>query len=602
MSKIKKPIYGPPEIDEEKMTEYEVSKAKRDETLHKIRERRIKKAFKTLRFRGFKNFLFWFFGVLSSIAIIFGSIFIGAKVIPIGTYLKWSGQDESKIVSEDISGKSIFDAIMNFDEYTFSDVPVIEKFVQDLLAETGVDDFVVVDYTALKDVKFLNASAGSDLMDEIGKCIKLNPEAQMFSDIKAFNEYQAVNEPPVEYVNGSWQVKEGVTKSHYCYASPLVGGNQPLLAGSNYDAQVEYLDVFVNGELVDALKDKTEDQMPSVEFYLKPISELPLLDIVNGSMSILSRIEITDILAMVGNGGEVDPLLTKIFGEKSIGDMVSDMDVEGLLDRVMISDLGNPNEIFGQLGALSAFNGEWQEVSDDDKPETEIVDEQVIITKDGDKFTSNPKLYYYLASGTYGNDDAVFERAFDDNGVRVAKVNNDTDLYYANLTKISFGSMLDVIGDSIGTLQMTDLLSTFISDLDEEDLIYKVLEGISINDLGDEFDASTIMDKITIETLGGVDTLGDLGKLSVFKQWGEVETNDKPVLVEGTIPFKDGSTTDFTHHPKLYYYLVSGEHGTDTAVYERAFDNNGVRNESVNDDTPLYYANLSVVSMGEAKR
>ena len=41
MSKIKKPIYGPPEIDEAQMTEREVALAKRKETLHKIRERKI---------------------------------------------------------------------------------------------------------------------------------------------------------------------------------------------------------------------------------------------------------------------------------------------------------------------------------------------------------------------------------------------------------------------------------------------------------------------------------------------------------------------------------------------------------------------------------
>ena len=69
MSKIKKPIYGPPQLDLSEMSPEQVNEAKRKEILHKIRERRIKKAFKALRFRSLKNFLFWVFGVFSSIAI-----------------------------------------------------------------------------------------------------------------------------------------------------------------------------------------------------------------------------------------------------------------------------------------------------------------------------------------------------------------------------------------------------------------------------------------------------------------------------------------------------------------------------------------------------
>ena len=56
MSKIKKPIYGPPELDESQMTPEQIGEAKRKETLHKIRERRIKRRLRPFVFVALKTF------------------------------------------------------------------------------------------------------------------------------------------------------------------------------------------------------------------------------------------------------------------------------------------------------------------------------------------------------------------------------------------------------------------------------------------------------------------------------------------------------------------------------------------------------------------
>ena len=61
MRKIKDPIYGPPELDKSKMTEQEIARAEEKEKLHRIREKRIKKAFRALRLRWLKNFFLWFY-------------------------------------------------------------------------------------------------------------------------------------------------------------------------------------------------------------------------------------------------------------------------------------------------------------------------------------------------------------------------------------------------------------------------------------------------------------------------------------------------------------------------------------------------------------
>ncbi|MBQ3219002.1 MAG: hypothetical protein IJB32_00200 [Clostridia bacterium] len=486
MRKIKDPIYGPPELDKSKMTEQEIARAEEKENLHRIREKRIKKAFRALRLRWLKNFFLWFFGVFTSIGIIVGSIFVGMKVIPVGTYTKWFGADANEVVSENIANKSVIDAILDFDEYTFSDIPAIETFVNNILAETGIDDFVGVDYSALKNVKFLNSANGSDLIDEISKCIKLNAEIEQFKDIKAFTEHQETDSP-LERSGDTWVAKEGVNENLYCYAVAPASGNQPMNSVRS-STEVVYADVFVNGQLVDALKNKTEEQMASVVFYYKPITELPLLDVVNDINIILGRVEITDILSLVGENGEVDPLLNKIFGGKSIASLVSDLDVDGLLDNLMISDLGDVEEVFGQLSNLSVFK-EWQKV--EIKPELDA-NNKITFKEGTEEFTSNPKMFYYLVSGTHGGEDAVYAPAFGDDGVRVSEVKDSTDLYYPNITEITFGRALDVIGDSIGTLKISELLETFGAEFDDDSIVNNILGDKTINQVG-EISTDSIM-------------------------------------------------------------------------------------------------------------
>lgn len=600
MSKIKKPIYGPPELDESQMTPEQIGEAKRKETLHKIRERRIKKAFKTFRFRGLKNFLFWFFGVLSSVAIILGSVFIGVKVIPVNTYLKWAGKDSSEYVSEKIAQKSLIDAIFGISEYTFEDVPVIEKLVSDILAETGIDDFVVVDYTALKSVKFSNASEGSDLIDEVAKCIKINTSAEMFKDIKAFNEYSKVPSPLKMEEGTTWTLIEGKSADLYCYESVAGVGGEPMNAVFT-GVDPTYEPMFVDGAINPKLASLTEEKMANVIFYMKPVCDLTALQVFNSIGEIIGNVEVADIISIVG-AGETSGLIGKIFEGKTISSLTTEeLDVSTMLGNVQFDDIGGIDSL-GSLAQLPFFD-KWTAVKEGDEPEIDSLTGAIKKITEGENevFTSNPKLYYYESKAAEGENPAEYSPAFTDDGKYVDGAEGK-QLYYPNLSKVSFGIVLDVIGDMIGYLDIVDLLSSFVNDLGEGDLVYDILVGTTINDLGDNFDTDSIMSKITLDTLGGADALNDLGKFSVFNEWEEVASADKPELVEGFITKneKEGADPEFVSNPKLYYYESKAAEGENPAEYSRAFSDDG---EWIVDAeyqaTTLYYANLSVVSMSD---
>ncbi len=553
MSKIKKPIYGPPELDEAQMTPEQINEAKRKEILHKIRERRIKKAFKAFRFRSLKNFLFWVFGVLSSVAIILGSIFVGVKVIPVNTYLKWAGQDSSEYVSEKIASKSIIDAIFGIQDYTFEDVPVIEKMVSDLLAETGIDDFVIVDYDALKNVKFANADEGSDLIDEVSKCIKLNTTAKMFKDIKAFNEYCTV-QAPIEIKEGeeSWSLKEGLNADLYCYESVAASGGSPM--NSLYSGtEPVYEPVFVDGALNPKLASLNKEQMEKVVFYIKPVCELSALDVFNNIGEIMSNVQLSDMLSIVG-ASKAGGIVGKILEGQTIGSLTGDnFDESSLLSNINIGDIGGV-ELLGQLGDLILYvgymevpnesipeldedekiitdsdteeflydptiyyylngedylpafdeqTGKWQgdgEYSDTQlyyKTGWELVDKRpTLVDEDGKKviekdesgeFKFNPALYYYVSDGKNEMIDESYVSAFDrETGEWIVdKDYNEVTLYYANINCVKFDVVIEIIGDSIGRKQITDLLTNFGADFGTDSIISNILGDKTVDQVGD---------------------------------------------------------------------------------------------------------------------
>ena len=88
----------------------------------------------------------------------------------------------------------------------------------------------------------------------------------------------------------------------------------------------------------------------------------------------------------------------------------------------------------------------------------------------------------------------------------------------------------------------------------------------------------------SINSIGGVSMLGDIGNLSVFSEYEEV--------TEAVDPTAEG------FNAKLYYYKTEVD-GTD--VYKRAFTDEGAYVDGVTGSTTLYYPNLADIPLMEAK-
>ena len=70
----------------------------REELKAKIREKKIKRAFKIMRFRSLKNFFIWLTGALMSFVIFFLTVVVAVGVVPVGTY---TGGESDAVVGKD---------------------------------------------------------------------------------------------------------------------------------------------------------------------------------------------------------------------------------------------------------------------------------------------------------------------------------------------------------------------------------------------------------------------------------------------------------------------------------------------------------------------
>ncbi len=597
-----------------------MAKLTKEQVKEKIREKKVKRALKIARFRGLKNFLFWFAGVLSSFAILLGSVFVAVKVIPISTYV--GGKNNyADYVSDNVAYKSVLDAILEIQNFKVSDFPIVETTLKDLLNDTKIDgntslsDVIKVDYDKLNAITFKGDIAGA-----LAECISFNEDGindkviGTDSSISVFKDYIQVPAPSVD--------GQGLTAGNpklYYYKAPVT-----------YSARVQDFGwarvfnddgTFADGVTMEAVE----------EFFICPILKLPITEALKEVGTYLNYLKVNEILDVVKT--DKQSLVYKAFRGVAIGSFISSenggFSADMILKNICLNDLGGPSEL-GDIGNLDFFAG-YVPVEEDDRPE--VVGD--VITKAGEEqnFTSNPAMYYVLVEGVHGQDTAVYARAFNDNGqfnttyykqadgtylgqpqqgINPDKFFEDyekTDLYYANLSFVPFSDALNLIGETIGMQTVPGLMKAMEIDLGENDLIFKLLGDYTIADFGKSeedggFSANSLLSKITLNDLGGAELFGDFGGFTFFNEYTVVENDDRPIL--------DGDYIGKDSNSKLYYTLVQGEHGKDGAVYARAFTDDGllitcftdgatvIKSYDSYSDMPLYYANLASTPFDQA--
>ena len=558
----------------------------REELKKKQYDDKVKKGLKTLKFRKFKNFLFWLLGVVCMPIILVLTMFVGIKVIPMKVYF---GGQESQYVSESISNKSILDAILSFNDYTFDEL----VFVEDLVAQLEntdigdgkkLGDWVTFDTEKLKGLHF------TEIASVISSCIVVNASLDNtigletlgdIDKIKAFSSWEKVPNQTAENLSNFDLSVETCNPNLYWIPVGVSSGVTPQsTAPTAQQTSLEYEVAFVTAEdgsfLVQNGKYVLKNGAWGNLCYAN-ISEVPftvVLDIIDET---LPRIALKDILSLAGINppaeGENNILYT-ILGDKIIGDFSGDFKIEDFASGLTLENLG-VSELLGDFGSLSLFT--WQEVDMSVEIETAVE-------------TFSPKLYYYLT------DNGEYELAFEDadgDGVYMLKLEcqdpNPEQLYYANLSCVPVLDILTLINESIPRIDLGEVLS-FAGITDENNLLVQILGDKTVGDLSGEIDIAELVGDITLEDVGVSELLGDFSSLSLFN-WQQVESD---VIV---------NPTDENFNPKLYYYIASpdmvDENGALTNdAYELAFedaDGDGVFALKQNAVEPLYYANLSCV-------
>ncbi len=429
-------------------------KLPKEEAKLRAREKKVRRALRVARLRPLKNFFYWFFGVLSSVGIVFGAIFVGVKVVPISTYV---GKDTlGEYVSEDITNKSFLDAILGINEYDFDDFPIIDTLLKDALGEGN--------------------------------------------EISVFNEYQEVRNNPTLDENYKLPEGSGEKPENFYYIettsepSPMAESSEPKYAkafGEDGALKAELRDAYKKGEL---------------KLFLPPLLDLPVLEGLSSITKYLDYFKVTDILRIAGmeEGVMVFDIMQGIY----IGDFMKPVEeggfsAESLLNNVSLETLGG-TEMLGDLGNFKFFS-EYEKVPADKYPVVAENGGKEFITKEGEgedaKFTSEPKLYYVLvAEGNVENgtesvyapaftEEGEFITKYDNNGAEViyanlAEVKAADKLCYANLAKTPFSSALNLISESIGRQQIVDLISGFGMEVEEDSIIKKLFDGETVESFG----------------------------------------------------------------------------------------------------------------------
>ena len=508
---------------------YDAKEVKRYISSRKYK-RKVKRALRITRCRALKNFMFWLLGVLSSFGILAGSIFIGLKFVPLSTFL---GKDTaSQYVSKEVYNSSILDFILNINSYGMEDFPILQQSLEDAMGE---------------------------------------------NELVIFTEYQSVDTPALTetVVNGQkrYVLNQGSDYSKYYYESD---GSEEMSQSQEKTYKRAFDD---DGVLIASLCLEYEQQQ-KLNLFIPPLSKLPLTKALSQIPEYLQYLEVSDILNILSLD-DGTTLLQTLFKGVKVGDFLKDpanggFSFESILGSLTLESIGGA-EVLSSLANFDFFSGY---VPVTEKPG---VDAQGFITKNGEKFSSNPKLYYIKISET------VYGRAFSDQGefykdyfvdtdgsVYYEKKDNESpvksfnsfadvdllELCYANLAKTPLLNAFELLGDSFGRQTVNGLLNGMGFTLGENSAINDILGSYKLSDFAkDPQEGGFSLNSIKLSVV-----LGEYGEQNsaiydlmckIFSSGEEIKPEDLTIghLVTGQLDFEtllisdfielDGNTLDF---------------------------------------------------------
>lgn len=418
-----------------------------EEAKQRKQEKKIKRALKIARLRPLKNFCFWLFGVLSTLGIVLGGVFITLKVTPLGSI---TGNSLSGVVSEDVTSKSLLDAILGFQDYDINDFPIIEKTLGEYMDDERVQafkDYTLTPTPKLEDYSYVGGGKASDYY------YKPTSMISTFADTDTY--------------------------------LPAFGGDGKLIA--------ELRPAYDNG---------------SLELYLEPLFNKKVSDALASIPTYLNYFEVADVLSMANFNSD---LLNTLFDGITIGNIINDFNPEMLLERVTL-DLFGGEEVLSDLNGFDFFSG-YAQVKElplvdangtliEGVPSlyyTQVIvgetDEDSVFARTFDDQGKLIKKYYKDSEGKVYTAQKV--------GATICyEINSFSDIpagriRYANLAKAPITDALELLGESIGRQDIKGIMQGFGLDVSNNATILLILGDYTVADFGKApedggFDVGTI--------------------------------------------------------------------------------------------------------------
>lgn len=287
---------------------------KKQELAEKREQALIKRAKKSYHFRGGKNFIIWFVGVLFGIILLIGGIAAGAYLVPIKTYLNIAGvKNQDEYVSEEVGNESAVKAIMNIGTYKVSDIAFVANMLDDLVSQSGMDQILKIDVAKLKTVKL------SELGNGLKSSIKLSKDlfGEDFSKLEIFKTVEV----PEKDMPSSPLSSGDTAKLYYYLASGVYGESSAVYERAYTD----------DGTRVSASEGKT--------LYYLDIAEMTVEDLIDVIGPRFKLMGIKSVLETFG-GADDNSMVVKILGDKNVGDIgsITAADIK-LSDVVTVTDV-----------------------------------------------------------------------------------------------------------------------------------------------------------------------------------------------------------------------------------------------------------------------
>ena len=245
--------------------------------------------------RFFKNLIIWLMGV-SFIPLILA---VALALIPINTYVKMLGGDETTINSE-ISEKAIIPALLSIGEYTFGDIAVVTDALDGAINGAGLGGIFALDKDKLNSIYI-----GEISVPTVKDCFSvkatltdmeefLSFELGTITGLKVFSEFEPVLEEDKPDINGEFNV-------HYYY----------YFDGENYRRAFDDFGAYVEG-----VNAETQLFYPALSHVL--VTEIP--KVFDDSFL---RISINDLMANFDQSYNEESDMYKVLDGKKVGDMGS---------------------------------------------------------------------------------------------------------------------------------------------------------------------------------------------------------------------------------------------------------------------------------------